>query len=440
MPGARLPRVSMRVLALCVVLMLGTVVAPAAGAGSAEPDDWRLLYAGGDLRDGAGTLESEIPVGISVDFPAGRFSRDGTRLAVPYYSQGKGSVRIVEPDGTSSVLAKVPSFGPTSVTWSADGSMIAVLGQVITPDDIDSRIYLFPVSGGPATLVYSDTQLLRITLYAGISWNPVDDRLAFSATEFVRDESGQIYSAPGGSDQVWTVAAAPSATPSRFTGTPVCGDCSAVPGYTQPTWSPDGSRLAVVSGVFDPFGESESFVGYLSEGALAADELVEAAPQGQLAWSDDGQRLAYGVYDTSGDFYDETVVVDADTGSQRGVVEGVIAPFVDWLPCPTGTCQVWQRVYVAPKPFMNIRGVAKRKKVVASGEMGNVPEVTDVSVTLSKRTRPGARWRKVTTVEVQAVEGLFRRAFPRPKAVQCRVKGVYDNGSARAVDTSVFSC
>lgn len=420
--------------ALCAALiavLLCVDTPPAHGAES----DWRLLYAGGELLDGTGALKSNIPANISIDFPAARFSRDGTRLAVP----DSETVKVHKPDGTSVQLAEVPDFYPTAVAWSSDGSKVAALGEYFTPEDNDIRIYLFPVNGAPASLVYSDTQILRVFKYGGLSWNPVDNRLAFIATEFEREGSGPYFSVPGGSDQVWTVEAEASAVPSRFTGRPVCGDCSDTPGYREPAWSPDGSRLAVES--FVPFDEdAEPFVGYLDEGAPAADHLVDAVPRNQLAWSHDGERLAFGIPDTTGDFYDETLVVDADTGAALTTIEHVIAPFVDWLPCPTGTCQVWQNVYVPLQPFMNIRGKAKGPKVIASGELGHVPEVTDVRVTLQKRARPGARWRKVTTVEVRAVEGLFRKSFPRPNATQCRVVGVYTDGDLRASDSATFSC
>jgi WD40 repeat protein len=430
--------------ATVVLLLLGGFAPPAQAAG----EEWRLLYSDGALRDGTGTLKSEIPVNIDTDFPTARFSPDGSRMAVPEVDclnnacdEVRGTVRIAKPDGTSALLAWVPDLEPKAVAWSADGSKVAVLGRTSTPDDIDVRIYVFPTNGSPATMVYSDTNLLRIEYLAGLSWSSADNRLAFIASEFVEDR-GTYFAAPGGTSQVWTVAASASATPSRFSGTPVCGDCTHVPGYRQPTWSPDGSRLAIVSSdPTAPFGEEQPpFVGYLEEGALAADQLTDAFPQHQLAWSVDGSHLAYGIYDTSGDFYDETEIVDAETGARVGLVEDVIAPFVDWLPCPGGTCQVWQDVYTPPQPFMNIKGVVKRGKVVVSGELGRVPEVAEVRITLQKRARARAPWRKVTTVQVQAVEGIFKRSFAQPRAVQCRVRGVYEDGVARAEDTAVFRC
>ena len=426
---------SLIVRALCAALVGVVLTAVAPSAGATAQEDWRFLYADGELRDGSGALRSNIPVSISIDFPAGRFSPDGKRLAVPDVR----TLRVHKPDGTSTLLAKVANFYPRAVAWSPSGTQVAAVGRVVTPEDVDVRIYLFPVDGSTPTLVYSDTRLLRINESGGLSWNSADDRLAFIATEFMEGENGGDVAATQDTDQVWTVPAHAAATPSRYTGRPVCGDCSRAPNYDQPTWSPDGSRLAVES--FVPFDfETQPFVGILAEGALAAEPLVDAPAEDQLAWSDDGEQLAFSVYDTSGDFYDETIVVDADNGALLRTVEDVIAPFVDWLPCPGGTCPVWQNVYAPPKPSLNIRGRAKMAKVIVSGEMFNVPAVTTVTVTLQKRIRAGARWRKVTRVQVRAVEGLFRKAFARPKAVRCRAIGTYTDGTSRATDQVTFRC
>ena len=428
---------SLLVRGLCLAFLLtGLAGTPAAHA---APEDWRFLYAGGDLRTGTGELRSEIPVGISIDFPVARFSPDGSMLAAPGNScdeecgPGEGTVRIQLPDATSVLRGRIPDFSTNAVSWSPDGSTVAVLGRWLTPADNDVRIYLIPANGSAPTQVYSDTRLLRISAFSGLSWHPTNGTLAFVATEFYDEDNG--FARFENSDQVWTVPATANATPTRYTGRPACQGCDSFPGYRQPTWSPDGTRLAVSTG-----GADGSYVGYLSQGALVASKLVESGAQNQLAWSHDGEHLAYGIFDTSGDFYNDTEIVDADTGAVVQVVEGIIAPFTDWLPCPDGECQVWQNVYDPPDPFVNVAGVARRDKVIVSGSMGHVPEVTNVTVTLDRRRRSGAAWRRVTSVQVRAVEGMFRRSFPRPTGVQCRARAVYTDGTATATDTDVFSC
>ena len=104
-------------------------------------------------------------------------------------------------------------------------------------------------------------------------------------------------------------------------------------------------------------------------------------------------------------------------------------------------------VAVAPRadvrtqePTLVVRGVARREKVIASGEVEPAPEVGEVTVTLQRRVRPGAPWRKVTKVDVDLVEGMFVKAIARPRAVSCRVRGRYDDGTTRVTDAAAFSC
>jgi hypothetical protein len=186
---------------------------------------------------------------------------------------------------------------------------------------------------------------------------------------------------------------------------------------------------------------ASSFVGYLSQGDLAADPVAPSVSGGPIGWSSDGGELAFTVPDVDDpeDFYADTRVVDSGSGATVATISGLADQFVDTLPCPGGTCPVWERVHVPPVPAMNLRGTARRGKVRAIGEMFRVEMVETVTVTLSRRTRAGAPWRRVSTVQVQAVEGLFRKAFDRPRAVQCRVRAVLDR-DPRASDSEVFGC
>ncbi len=99
-----------------------------------------MLYSDGALRTGTGALKSEIPTNISTDFPAARFSPDGTRLATwdldcldDQCNEIEGTASIYRPDGSTFRLAGVTDLAPRAVAWSPDGTEVAVLGQILTP-------------------------------------------------------------------------------------------------------------------------------------------------------------------------------------------------------------------------------------------------------------------------------------------------------------------
>lgn len=428
--------------ALVVVLLFGGLgLAPPA---QAADDSRRILVGSGSLVDGSGSLRSEIPVAIE---RGARFSPDGTMLAHPDIDcvdddclEFDGFVRIQHADGTRSRLVDIPYLDIASVAWSPDQTQLAVLGQHIEPGNVEARVYLVSMNGGPAVRVFDDTLYVRLNHVGGISWRSTDDTLAVIATEFFETDTGGYAAAVIDTDLVWTMPAEFNATPARWSGqSEECPDfCQTMTGYRWPTWSPDGSRLAVLDADEETVA---GYVGYLPPEASAATYLAPASADRPVAWSEDGDELTFAVDDVDGDFYRDTRVVDADTGATLTTITGTADQFVDRLPCPDGTCPVWQDVYVAPKPFMILRGRAKAAKVVASGSMGSVPITTTLDITLFKKARAGSRWKKVTTAEVDAIEGMFKKSFPRPRGVQCKVKGVYEGTDGqRATDSDAFRC
>ena len=419
-----------------VLLVAGLGLAPPAQAAT---DGRRLLIGVNSLVDGAGALRSQLPILVE---KGARFSPDGTLLA---YDAGGGRVGIQHADGSNELLPAIEDVDVRSIAWDPDGSRLAVLGYSFEPGNNEARVYLVPLDGSPAIRVFDDTLTVRLNSFAGISWRSSDDTLAVIATEFFENDAGGYSAFVVDTDLVWTMPAMADATPTRWSGrSEECPDfCQTMTGYRWPTWSPDGTRLAVL----DADEETVTgYVGYLSPGASAATRLADASTDRPVAWSEDGEELAFAIPDVDGDdatqgYYPDTRVVDADTGATLTTISDQPEQLLDRLPCPGGECPVWEDVYVAPVPSMNIRGRAKAAKVVASGSMRSVPITTTLDITLFKKARAASRWKMVVTAEVDAIEGMFKKSFPRPRAVQCKVKGVYEaTDGQRATDSDTFRC
>ena len=429
--------------ALCVAFLLtGLGGVPAA---QAAPDDWRFLHGDGSLYDG----ESEFRSILRDVMGVARFSPDGTLLAAGTYrcvGNGEddcgGFVRIHEPDGGVADTPIIPNFGITGLAWAPDGTAVAVIGQWITPGDTDRRIYRVPIDGGSPTLVFSDGRFVRVSHFGGLSWHPSNGTLAFIGHE---DPEGDGFFDVLDSDQVFTVPAT-GGVPTRYSARAGCAPtgCETWTSFRWPTWSPDG-RLAVNEGTHSPDQVSDTArIGILSPGAASSSELAEGGSTGPLAWSADGSMLAHGTGDVSGDGYADTRVLDSTSGAVIDHIEGVIAEFADWQPCPSGTCQTWGEVVTR----LSVDGVARRRKVIVSGALDPAPSrAASVSVVLHKRTRAGAAWRRVTSVSIPVEDGRYRRALSRPDGVQCRAKATYfvvgpvsPDRASYPRDTAVFAC
>ena len=407
--------------ALCVAFLLtGLGGVPAA---QAAPDDWRFLHGDGSLYDG----ESEFRSILRDVMGVARFSPDGTLLAAGTYrcvGNGEddcgGFVRIHEPDGGVADTPIIPNFGITGLAWAPDGTAVAVIGQWITPGDTDRRIYRVPIDGGSPTLVFSDGRFLRVSHFGGLSWHPSNGTLAFIGHE---DPEGDGFFDVLDSDQVFTVPAT-GGVPTRYSARAGCAPtgCETWTSFRWPTWSPDG-RLAVNEGTRLP---GPGLRHRADRHPLARRGLVERAGRGWLHGPAGlvGRRQHAGSRDRRrvGDGYADTRVLDSTSGAVIDHIEGVIAEFADWQPCPSGTCQTWGEVVTR----LSVDGVARRRKVIVSGALDPAPSrAASVSVVLHKRTRAGAAWRRVTTVSIPVEDGRYRRALSRPDGVQCRAKATY---------------
>lgn len=236
-------------------------------------------------------------------YPA--FSPDGSRLAfIRYESRGKGySLSVIGIDG-SGLQQFVSSSGALGEpTWSPDGSRIAFIrGQDMTVE-------------GAAYLASCGSQIYAVDVFTGIeinltkgaggtdpSWSPDGTRIAFSSH---RDGNYEIYTMDSDGNDL-----------QRLTYTDWA--------EAEPSWSPDGKQIAYAAHLF----QSSLLCGFMPTGRPAgADEEMasiyvmtsDGANQTELeltsggnepTWSPDGTSLALVITNAKHD--SQIYVIDAD--------------------------------------------------------------------------------------------------------------------------------
>lgn len=178
---------------------------------------WIMDVATGEERQ---VSPSGIDTGVAGWLP------DGSRFVL-WTSQEPGPgarFLAVPPTGGEATPILETSVEPEDLTWSPDGSMVAVT-QVV---DGDPGLYLFPSGGGPATLLTSGQQVYRGGRVA--AWSSDGRRIAYAVT-----------STDGGREDIYVVNVDGSER-RRLTRSPV--------EERHPRWSPDDSEIYFMSGRF----------------------------------------------------------------------------------------------------------------------------------------------------------------------------------------------
>ena len=254
-----------------------------------------------------------------ITFPNGgstepAFSPDGTKIA---FNRG-GDIYVMgangmKPDGTGATRLTTASTFESDPTWSADGTKIAFVANGFEVDgSMDLEIWVMNADGTGRTPLtsnaFSDTQP---------AWSPLGDRIAFVSSRTGDTDSNVYIMNADGSGQA-------SITPNSPAGcSPNCYQGS----DNDPTWSPDGTRIAYVHGYGTPTnplaGGGASNI-WTMDPTGANKTNVSNNPDTSAvspAWSPDGTRIAYvGAVDTNRDIY----TMNAD-GTSQGVLQANIA-------------------------------------------------------------------------------------------------------------------
>jgi Protein kinase domain/WD40-like Beta Propeller Repeat len=217
----------------------------------------RRIHVGGRI---GGLAVSGGTVWVTVRPQSAGAAAAATQLA---YADG-GKVYVANGDGSHKrVVAANPSTAYATVSWSPDGSQIA-LATDLEKSQAGTRSPLWAVSaaGGPVSALTS------FDLVSDPAWSPDGRRIAFA-------HDNDIWVADADGRRAHDVARVSLATEVFF----------------APTWSPDGTRIAFTGGVPGRF--QKMYVVNADGGRFRSIRFIDTeADSGR--WSPDGLRLAFG--------------------------------------------------------------------------------------------------------------------------------------------------
>ena len=165
-------------------------------------------------------------------------------------------------------------------------------------------------------------------------WSPDGSQIAFGAA---RTPPKDPTRSPAGSE-VWIVTLSDS-------GVTVLPDLLA----RDLDWSPDGSTLAIVSGVGSPYPDGGDLrhngrVYLYSPDSGTIGSIPATLGATKMTWSPDGERIAYErIADTTGDSQLELLVVDVETGEQELIDTYVAIHGIGPVWSPDGEWIAYQR-------------------------------------------------------------------------------------------------
>ncbi len=223
------------------------------------------------------------------DCPA--WSPDGSRIAFISNRSGNNELYIMNADGSNVIRKTFSEVNIQRPSWSPDGTKIAYSSH----SNGSSDIWVLGVSGGSPTLLFG-----KPGWEGDVAWSRDGTKIAltsdWAAFDFVHD--------------IYTINADGTGF-TAFTGN-IFDDID----YQEPSWSPDGSKLAITI-MHDDETLSDAKIGILNlSDSLITVIISGTKPFSQPTWSGDGSKIAYTSTTASGL---NVAWVSAD-GTTRGTI------------------------------------------------------------------------------------------------------------------------
>ena len=227
------------------------------------------------------------------------WSSDGKRIVFTSKRDGNSEIYVMDADGGNPQNLTNDPNGDSSPSWSPDGKRIAFVSdrdKKVKNFVPTSEIYVMEADGGnPQNLTNNGSH------DQNPSWSPDGERIVFSS-----ERDGHFIGEVGITSEIY-VMDTDGGNQQRLTNNRK--------NDWDPTWSPDGERIAFAS---DRKGDLENFEIYVMDADGGNQQRLTNNRKNDWdpTWSPDGERIAFASYR---DGNSEIYVIDADGGNLQNL-------------------------------------------------------------------------------------------------------------------------
>jgi Tol biopolymer transport system component len=254
-----------------------------------SPDGQRVAYSRGGhifVINADGSQNTRVTNDRAGDsFPV--WSPDGQRIAFARDGDGTRYLYVMNADGSQQIQltnSSVNTFLPgLHYSWSPDGRRIAFVIQ----QGYGASIVIANADGGGLTIMPNHLQRDYWPV-----WSPDGNKIAFLSEQWGSYNPAQAYPPPGGPPTIGYMTDGCCAA-NIYIMNPDGSEQTQLTTANDgpPLWSPDGSKIAYISGR-DVRERFQDLYVMAADGSQQT-RLVTVAAVGPLAWSPDGQYLSF---------------------------------------------------------------------------------------------------------------------------------------------------